>query len=148
MRSTACPVVVAAADAVGVGVNPQPGDVLLLTNDTAVHARFPLAPPTIPPPADRMLVRWNKLFWMAHPKDNARIADARRNGRRWIVEKRKMFDFDAVVELAEAFALKAEEAHGPGSLQAAREQQRLQKARNDCGAIRARGGCRGEQYAW
>merc|ERR1711939_1121172 len=96
----------AAADEVGIGVNPEPGDVLLLTNNPAVHARFPLEPPIVPPPADRMLVRWNKLIWMAHVKDNAAITAASRKGRRWIVEKRLMFNFDRIVALADETAAK------------------------------------------
>ena len=92
-----------AADEVGYGVEMGPGDLLLFTNDTAVHGRYPLEPQPVPPPPDRTKVRWNKLLYMARPDDLPvfEAPAARWKGRRWIVDKRAFFDWDSIVGAAE-----------------------------------------------
>lgn len=119
-----------ACDQVGYGVELEPGEVLVLTNDAAVHGRYPLEPQPVPPPTDRTQIRWNKLLYMARPEDLPAFEApaARWRGRRWIVDKRAFFDWDAVVATAERVATRGSELGAPSSLGASAD---VEKARRD-----------------
>ena len=82
----------------------EPGDLLVLTNDTALHGRYPLAPQPAEANADRLQARWNKLLYMMRPEDEPVFEKARWKGRRFIIDKRAFFDFDTIAGTAREMA--------------------------------------------
>merc|ERR1712032_223710 len=89
------------ADGCGRGVNLRPGDIMFVTNETAIHGRYPLEEQQVPPSEDRRRLRWMKIGYMMRRQDEALFQRHSYKGRRFIIQKRGFFNSENMIDLAQ-----------------------------------------------